>query len=45
MTEPPNQQLLDALLGSWDWNNAILVNLLRALPEDTRVPHSFAVFE
>jgi hypothetical protein len=26
--------LLDALLDSWDRNNTILVNLLRALPED-----------
>ena len=28
------QPLLDALLDSWDRNNAILLNLLRALPED-----------
>ena len=28
-----NQPLLDALLDSWDRNNTILVNLLRALPE------------
>jgi len=28
-----DQTLLDALLDSWDRNNAILVNLLRALPE------------
>jgi uncharacterized damage-inducible protein DinB len=28
-----DQNLLDALLDSWDRNNAILVNLLRALPE------------
>jgi uncharacterized damage-inducible protein DinB len=26
--------LLDALLDSWDRNNAILVNLLRAIPDD-----------
>ena len=29
----PNQPLLKALLDSWDRNNTILVNLLRALPE------------
>ena len=29
----PDQQLLEALLDSWDRSNAILVNLLRALPE------------
>jgi uncharacterized damage-inducible protein DinB len=28
-----DQRLLEALLDSWDRNNAILVNLLRALPE------------
>jgi uncharacterized damage-inducible protein DinB len=28
-----DQSLLDALLDSWDRNNTILVNLLRALPE------------
>jgi uncharacterized damage-inducible protein DinB len=28
-----DQLLLDALLNSWDRNNTILVNLLRALPE------------
>jgi uncharacterized damage-inducible protein DinB len=28
-----DQSLLDVLLDSWDRNNAILVNLLRALPE------------
>ena len=26
--------LLDALLDSWDRNNTILINLLRALPEE-----------
>ena len=26
--------MLDALLDSWDRNNTILVNLLRAIPED-----------
>lgn len=30
----PDGPLLDALLDSWDRNNAILVNLLRALPDD-----------
>lgn len=29
-----DQSLLDALLDSWDRNNTILVNLLRAIPED-----------
>jgi uncharacterized damage-inducible protein DinB len=29
----PDQHLLEALLDSWDRNNAILLNLLRALPE------------
>jgi uncharacterized damage-inducible protein DinB len=33
MSETPDQHLLDALLDSWDRNNTILVNLLRALPE------------
>lgn len=30
----PDGSLLDALLDSWDRNNRILVNLLRALPAD-----------
>lgn len=29
----PDQHLLEALLDSWDRNNTILVNLLRAVPE------------
>jgi uncharacterized damage-inducible protein DinB len=33
MSEAPNQTLLDALLDSWDRNNTILLNFLRALPE------------
>ncbi len=33
MTETKDQGLLAALLDSWDRNNTILVNLLRALPE------------
>ena len=33
MSDAPDQTLLEALLDSWDRNNAILVNLLRALPE------------
>lgn len=33
MREAPDQRLLKDLLDSWDRNNAILVNLLRALPE------------
>jgi len=32
MSDAPNQPLLEALLDSWDRNNTILVNLLRALP-------------
>lgn len=33
MPGAPDQRLLEALLDSWDRNNTILVNLLRALPE------------
>jgi uncharacterized damage-inducible protein DinB len=33
MSDRKNQTLLQALLDSWDRNNNILVNLLRALPE------------
>jgi len=33
MPERPDQHLLEALLDSWDRNNTIMVNLLRALPE------------
>jgi uncharacterized damage-inducible protein DinB len=33
MLGEPNQSLLDALLDSWDRNNAILLNLLSVLPE------------
>jgi uncharacterized damage-inducible protein DinB len=33
MSDVPDQFLLEALLDSWDRNNTILVNLLRALPE------------
>ncbi|HEV2315789.1 MAG TPA: DinB family protein [Candidatus Acidoferrales bacterium] len=33
MPDAPNQCLLEALLDSWDRNNTILLNLLRALPE------------
>lgn len=33
MSNAPNEPLLQALLDSWDRNNAILVNLLRALPQ------------
>jgi uncharacterized damage-inducible protein DinB len=33
MTDALDQSLLEALLDSWDRNNAILVNLLRAVPE------------
>lgn len=31
--EAPDKRLLDALLDSWERNNIILVNLLRALPD------------
>jgi uncharacterized damage-inducible protein DinB len=33
MLDAPDKRLLDALLDSWERNNTILVNLLRALPE------------
>jgi uncharacterized damage-inducible protein DinB len=33
MSDSPDQGLLEALLDSWDRNNTILLNLLRALPE------------
>src|SRR4051812_10024607 len=33
MPDAPDQRLLEALLDSWDRNNTILRNLLRALPE------------
>jgi len=33
MSDLPDQPLLEALLDSWDRNNTILVNLLRALPD------------
>jgi len=33
MSDASDQGLLEALLDSWDRNNTILVNLLRALPE------------
>ena len=33
MSAAPEQRLLEALLDSWDRNNTILLNLLRALPE------------
>jgi uncharacterized damage-inducible protein DinB len=34
MSDAPHPHLLEALLDSWDRNNTILRNLLRALPED-----------
>jgi uncharacterized damage-inducible protein DinB len=34
MLDAQDQSLLDALLDSWDRNNTIVVNLLRAVPED-----------
>ena len=33
MSSAPEQELLEALLDSWDRNNTIMLNLLRALPE------------
>jgi uncharacterized damage-inducible protein DinB len=33
MPDAPDPSLLEALLDSWDRNNTILINLLRALPE------------
>jgi uncharacterized damage-inducible protein DinB len=33
VTTASDRQLLDALLDSWDRNNTILINLLRAVPE------------
>jgi uncharacterized damage-inducible protein DinB len=33
MSEAPDQRLLEALLDSWDRNNTILLNLLRAMPD------------
>lgn len=33
MSDAPGQRLLEAVLDSWDRNNTILLNLLRALPE------------
>jgi uncharacterized damage-inducible protein DinB len=33
MADAPDQRLLESLLDSWDRNNTILLNLLRALPE------------
>ena len=33
MPEAPDQNLLETLLDSWDRNNTILLNLLRAIPE------------
>jgi len=33
MPDAPDQRLLEALLDSWNRNNIILVNLLRAVPE------------
>jgi uncharacterized damage-inducible protein DinB len=33
MSNAPDESLLDALLDSWDRNNSILINLLRAIPK------------
>jgi uncharacterized damage-inducible protein DinB len=35
MPHPSNLSVLDALLDAWDRNNQIVVNLLRAIPQDT----------
>jgi uncharacterized damage-inducible protein DinB len=34
MSKPVEQDLLEALLDSWDRNNKIMVNLLRAIPKE-----------
>ena len=34
MSDALDQRLLEALLDSWDRNNTILLNLLRAMPDD-----------
>ena len=34
MSNAPDQSLLEALLDSWDRNNTILINLLRAIPNE-----------
>jgi uncharacterized damage-inducible protein DinB len=34
MSNAPEQNLLEALLDSWDRNNTILLNLLHAIPQD-----------
>jgi len=34
MSKAPDASLFEALLDSWDRNNTILVNLLRAIPQD-----------
>jgi hypothetical protein len=33
MSNAPDESLLNALLDSWDRNNTILLNLLRAIPK------------
>ena len=35
MSEVPSQNLLEALLNSWNRNNTIMLNLLHALPESS----------
>ena len=48
MSRTHDQSLLEALLDSWDRNNTILLNLLRALPEgglEARVMGSPSVAE
>lgn len=47
MLTKTDQSLLVALLGAWDRNNTILINLLRALPEgglETRATESSPTF-
>ena len=33
MPDARNQDVMETLLDSWDWNNTILINLLRAIPK------------
>jgi uncharacterized damage-inducible protein DinB len=42
MTGEEGQRLLDMILDSWDRNNAILVNLLRALPKGALTARALA---
>ena len=44
MAGSPDQPLLEALLDSWDRNNTILLNLLRALPHLSEIGHKAGQF-